>query len=903
MNRPGTEPSPPTFTRGCLRLLLPSDVVGETILGDLDEEYREIASMSGLRRARAWYRRQARRVVVDYVVLRWVRRADAGRPASRPTDAPGRRNAFEIVAMDTRHAIRALRREPGLFATVVVVLALGIGANTAVFSVVQAVLLEPLPYPTPDRVVRVRQTLPRWANNSNPILAGMADDFPVEWGVAQDWERHNNSFEAMGVYRGVTQTFAGPLGPELLDAAQASFGAFTALGVRPALGRLFSPEDDLVGGERTVILSHSFWTTAYGGDPGAVGGSIVLTGVPHRIIGIMPRGFYFPTRATTLWTRLEDRYLQVYEGGQSLTGLARLKPSVSLTEARRDMDRVTGLIVEERPGRGNEDGASAYGVKIMAQHEYLVGDVQAVLALLLAAVGTVLLIACANASGLMLIRAARRRQELSVRTSLGAGRGRILGQLLTESVLLAVVAGAAALVVTALTGRLLVSMMPAGIPRVEGVHLNTNVLGFSIVVTLGCGLVVGVLPALRASRTGATSILGSEGRWMTAGRKRLRMQRTLVVAEIALTVPLVVAAGLLAGSLSRMTTTDLGIDPTGVHTVRISPFGERYDSDDEERVLHDAVRERLRAIPGVLQVAGGEGSPYSEGGSGGNLRIGDGEDAIVSNVKWTNVQGSFFSLLGIPIIRGRPFLASDGESDENVAIINQAMARQFWPTSDPLGEVFYRGGEEDVGLLIVGIVGNVKRGSPAAPASPLVYLPSQSITRIFVRSAGDIVGLQAATKRIMGEIDPGLPFSVTPMVDEVRGSTADARFRALLISLFAALAATLALVGVGGILSYTVTQQRREIGLRMAVGATSGRVMRGVLSNGMKLIAVGLVIGGVVTAVTVRLIQTFLFETSATDPSVLIGTTALLVTAGLAVSLLPAQRAASVDPGTVLNAD
>jgi putative ABC transport system permease protein len=868
--------------------------------GDLDEEYVERVQESGARPARAWYRRQARRMVVDYVLRHRVRR---DRRVGTDIRAAGvaRRGAgsgFGQFVADAKLTLRGFRREPGLFLTVIAILALGIGANTAVYSVVRAVVLEPLPYPEPERVVRVKQTMGDWLDHSNPILDRMANDFPVEWGVLLDWERLNQSFDAIGAYDQQRYAFTGPSRPEWIGGAQVSSGVFRVLGVQPAIGRVFSSDDDRVGGERTVLLSHAFWTTAFGGDPAVLGTTITLTGERHRVIGVMPPDFYFPTRAVALWTRLSDSSLQVYQGGQSLHAVARLSAGTSIEQARLDMAVVSDRILEERPERNR-----SYGVRVWSQHEYLVGDVRPVMTMLLAAVGAVLLIACANASGLMLIRATRRRREIALRVSLGAGRRRILGQLLTESVLLALVAGLAAIAVTALTQQVLVSMLPAEIPRVGAIHLDARVLLFSIAATLTCGLLVGVLPAVRAMRSGAASVLRGGGRSSTGGRDRLRAQRLLVVAEVALTVPLVVGAGLLAGSLGRMSTVDIGLDPSGVLSLQASLYGDRYDSSEKLRMFYTTLRERLVSLPGTQLVAAGQRSPFGEGGSGNTLRVGRGDDVVESNVKWTRVDGPFFKLFGIPILAGRSFEEADRDRSDGVAIINEAMAREFWPASDPLGQVFYEGSQGGVSYRIVGIAGDVRRGSPDAPASSLVYLPGDTPHMTFVKSAGDLPGFRASVERVVRGIDPDVPLTIMSLEESVRISTAAPRFRALLVGMFAVLAGTLALVGVGGILSYAVTQQRREIGLRMALGATAHRVMRSVLGHGLRLVMSGLIIGGAIAAFAVRLIESFLFETSAGDPMVLLGAAGLLITAGLLVSVLPARRAANVQPGTILNAE
>jgi len=900
MSGAGSSSSPPAFTRRWLMLLLPSGVVGEAIRGDLDEEFQERAQATGVRPANVWYRRQARRVFVDYLLRHRVRHSATRTDSSALATAPRRRRglALEQLATDTKLAFRAFRREPGLFSTVIVILALGIGANTAVYSVVRAVLLEPLPYPEPERVVHIRQTLASWRDHSNPILAGMADDFPVEWGVLLDWERLNHSFDSLGLYRGATFVVAGASGPDWIKATQTSAGVFAALGVQPALGRLFTSDDDVVGGERTIIVSDSFWRNTLGADPDVVGSTVALSDAPHRIIGVMPEGFYFPTRKTALWTRLADRDLRVYEGGQSMFGLGRMQAGTTLAAARRDMSLVASRINEERPDRD-----AGYGVRLWRQHDRLIGDVRPVMTLLLVAVATVLLIACINASGLMLVRANRRHRELALRISLGAGKPRIFAQLLTESVLLAAVAGCAALIVTAVTQGTLVAMLPAGTPSIDGIRFDRNVLLFSIAAALCSGVLIGLLPALRVSRADPASVLRGGGRSLTAGSGMLRTQRLLVVAELALAVPLVVGAGLLVGTLTRLTAVDLGFDPDRVLAVRVGLVGDRYDTAAETALFHDTLQRRLLGLPGVGSVAGGD-QPFSEGGSGNTLRLGEGEEAIETNVKWAHVEGDYFALFDIPTRAGRTFSTAEVDEAAGVAVINEAMARQFWPDSDPIGEEIYEGGGGDgIARIVIGVVGDVKRGRPDADATALVYLPWKSTTTAFVKAEANAEMIRPALERLVREMDPDVPVSITSMVDRVTAATVDSRFRALLIGLFAVLAAALALVGVGGILTYTVAQQRREIGLRMALGATRERVMRTVLGTGLRLVTTGLLIGGTLAALAVRLVQSFLFETSTGDPVTLIGTVVLLVGAGLAVSLIPARRAARVHPGAVLNAE
>ncbi|MEM7417869.1 MAG: ABC transporter permease [Gemmatimonadota bacterium] len=791
-------------------------------------------------------------------------------------------------------AVRTIRREPAFFLAVSAVLALGIGATTAVYSILQPTLFEPLPYPDPDRVVRVAQTRVSWQGRANPVLANMADDYPVEWGVLLDWRRLNRSFSALGVHRAERFVFNGGGEPRWVLGQQASSGVFEALGVGPALGRVFTAEDDVAGAEPTAILSHGLWVTEYGADPGAVGRAIELTGIRHRIIGVMPAGFYFPTRDTRLWTRLGDRYLAVYDGGQSLDGIARLAPIASIESATADMAEVSERIGEERASRAGE-----YGVRLWPQHNYLIGDVRPTMALLLGAAAGVLLIACANASGLLLIRAKRREREFALRRCLGVPRLRLVGQILTETLLVASMAGVAALGVTHFTLSVLRTLAPPGI--LTGVRSDAGVVATAVVLSIGCGFLVAALPMIGAA-LGVAPTGVPRSRTSSVDRRVARFQRSLVFAEVALTVPLVVATGLLGQSLLRLSSVDLGFEPAGLYAVSTEFYGERYDDAEAIRAFRQTLGDRLAVMPGAIDVSVAFNLPYSEGGSGGDVRVGDDVDASPVNVKWTRVGRSYFSTIDVAMLEGRTFEPADVDADGGVAIVNRAMAERFWPGGGAVGSRIRREGDV-AGREVIGVADDLSPGTPSRDATALVYLPTEDGPLALVRTSSGAAETNALIENAVSSLDPSLPVRIVSLEDRVRDSSASERFRALVIGLFATLAATLAVVGVASVLSYWVVEQRRELGVRMALGATRARIVRRVLLGGLAVVAPGLLVGvGAVFAGT-GLVEGFLFQTSAGDPVTLLLASAAIVFASLGVALLPAIRASRSDPSVVLGAE
>jgi putative ABC transport system permease protein len=828
----------------------------------------------------------------------WLTRASG----AEPDHGQGGERAsqlFQYLVADARIAVRGFRRRPGFALAIVAVLGLGIGATTAIFTVAHGVLQRPLPYGYPDRLVNVWQTAPRWRDSPNPLLRSMADEFPISWATYRDWLELNTSFDAIGIYTGSGRyTMTGGEAPEVVRAAQTSSGVFAALGVPPFLGRTLIPDDDRVGAPPLVVLSHGLWASRFGADSSVVGRTVVLNEVNHTIVGVMPRSFYFPSPSTGLWRSIEEGQKVPRGNGQSFTGIARLKPALSIDQAQREMEGVTERIREAVPEH-------QYGVRLMDRREAIVGDVRPVLGLLLAAVATVLLITCANIANLLLMRSSERRQELAIRTALGAGRARILTQLLTESMLLALVGGAIGLALAVVGLEPLVALLPPELPRANEIRLDKTVLLVISLVSIGTGLVIGMLPAVSAVRSRPTGALPSSDSRTIGGRSRSRTQNTIVVAEIALSFVLLVGAGLLTKSMVEMSSVDLGFDEANLVTLRFNFLGERYESTEQRSALYDQLRERLLVLPGVSRASASDWVPFVGSPSGGSLHYLDATGPQRVNVGWNAVSEDYFDVLGIPIVSGRGFDLDDMSEEPQTAIISETMARTYWPGEDPVGERIGR--NEGRELVIVGVARDIKHpgGGLDQTNEPraLVYTPGR-IRRIFaLRVVGEPSVAITAAQAAVQELDPDLQVVVSVVEEEVRASLAGPRFRSWVVGLLASLAALLASVGIYGVLSYAVTQRTREIGVRMALGATTRNVLDDVVRRGLFLIGTGMVTGLALVLVIVNAAPTFgdfLFEVSPTDPFSIVGVTLLLGMAGLWATVLPAVRATSVDPSSTL---
>lgn len=822
-------------------------------------------------------------------------RSGEARGGSRESQVP-----FRHLYADVRIGLRGLRKRPGFTMATMMVLGLGIGATTAIFTVVNAVLLRPLPYPESDRLVTVWQTNSRWSESPNPILRSMAYELSLSWATYQDWLRASTSFDALGVYMSSrTMAITGGGEPDILDAVPSSSGLFATLGVPPLLGRTLVPADDEMGAAPVAVLSHGLWVSRYGADPSIVGTTVILDEVGHTIVGVTPASFYFPTASAQLWTSLEDRRKSPRSGaGQHFWAIGRLRSGTTLRQARVEMEALAQRMRES-------DADYVYGVRLVDRREEVVGDVKPVLGLLVGAVAMVLLITCANIANLLLMRTSERKRELGIRSALGAGRHRILAQLLTESTLLALPGGALGLALVVLGLPSLVGSLPPELPRAGEIGLDRGVLLICTLATLGTSLLMGILPALRGARGGASAALSAPGDRTTRSPLAMPLQAWIVVTEVALSFALVVGAGLMVKSMAKISEVQLGFEAHNLVTLRFDFFGRRYGSGEERRVFSDELQERLGAVPGVEAVAGAAWVPFVRDPWGGLLHLVDASGPARVNVTWNRVGESYFDVLGIPIVGGRAFGPDDLVGRPHTAIISETLARAYWPGEDPLGKRI--GEEENRGLTIVGVAGDIRHpgyGSDLTtePRS-IVYLPDREDRVTALRVTGPAAPVVPAALAVVRELDPNLPVSAQIVSQEVRRSMAGPRFRTWVISLFAGLAALLAFVGVYSVVSYAVTQRNREIGLRMALGATSGTVLKGVVGRGMLLMGLGLTAGlALVTATTTATsaFQDLLYKVAPTDGGLLASVTILMALAGILATLVPALRATRVDPGETL---
>jgi predicted permease len=794
---------------------------------------------------------------------------------------------------DLRYAGRTLIRRPGFTLLAIVVMALGIGANAAVFSVVNGVLLKPLPYPGADRIVTL-STANLVTSQVNPL---------VTIANFRDWREASASFDAMATYRGGEAPVTPGEAAEYARHANVDQQFFRVFGVEPILGQTFSLDDAAPDTDRlTAIISHAYWQARFAEDAAILQRTIRVGESTRAIIGVMPPGFHFPGR-TDVWTPQPNR--SGSRTSHSFFAVARLKPRVTLAAAQSELSTVAARLEQQYP-----DSNKGRGVAAAPLQAVLVGDVRSTLYLLWGVVAVVLLIACANTATLLLGKATARRREIAVRTALGASRLRILRQLVTESLLLALLAGATGVVLAAWGVRGLVALAPADVIRLTDTRIDTGVLLFTLVVSIATSLLFGLVPAFHASRVDLTEAFryGSSGA-MTGGRL-IRARGVLVVAEIALAVVLVIGAGLLIKSLAALQNVELGFRPENVLVMRAT--GIR--GADENNAYFRDVMSRIGAIPGVLAVGATSIPPgdLSNAGDGGYAidRVPEQRDrAREPHALYTMVAPGTFSALGVPLRRGRDFSASDMAESPLVAIVNEALVRRSFGAEDPIGRTIICFFDRKGPMTIVGVVGDVRQRNPGIEPIPECYMPytqhnyNANTLHVVARTAGDSTALAGTVRRLSAEIAPHVPVSFTTMEATISKGIERARFRALLLAIFAGLAVCLAMAGVYGVMAHTVGQRSKEIGLRIALGASQGSVLRMVLGQGLTLAAAGLVLGLAAAAGATRLLETMLFAVRPVDAIVYLGVAVLLAGVTLVAGYLPARRAAVVDPVQVLKAD
>ncbi|MCI0488713.1 MAG: ABC transporter permease [Blastocatellia bacterium] len=807
---------------------------------------------------------------------------------------------MQTLLHDLRYGVRLLLKKPVFTIVIILTLALGIGANTAIFSVINTVLLEPLPYPDPDRLVMVwEKILPSGENNT------------VAPPNFVDWREQNRSFADMASYVTLPVDLTGAGEPEKIEGLAVTDNFFQVLGAQPFLGSTFQPGEVKPGSLNIVIMSYGLWQRRFGGDPNILGQPITINGYPVPVGAVMPPAFQFPTSEIDLWvptvmarktsaSRVAAHYLQV---------IARLNPGVTHSRAQADMDAISARLQEQYP-----DTNRYIGSRVTALHEQLSGNARPALLLLFAAAGFVLLIACANVANLLLARAAARQKEMAVRVALGAGRLRLIRQLLTESLLLAFSGGAAGLLLALWGIPFLVSFIPNNLILIGTVEIDFTVLGFTLAISLLTGVFFGLMPALQAGRVNINEALKEGGRDNSIGG-RDRLRSLLVVAEVALALVLLVGAGLLIKSFIRLNRVDPGFEPGNLLTMEVAPPYSKYPDTTRRAAFYDELLQRVEALPGVeaagvittlpLKPQRGTTTAITGGLATMTFITEQPLKPIIYTAVPRNISPGYFRAMGIPVLKGRPFNAQDREDSPGVVIISESMARRSWPGEEAVGKRMKMGIAANPWLTVVGVVKDVRLSLNEAP-HPHVYV-HYGQTAVFgprdlvVRTRSDAASLTPAVRREVWAIDKDLPVSgISTMSQILPASLARERFNMLLLAVFALLALALAAVGIYGVMSYTVTQHTREIGIRMALGAQTRDVLKLIVGQGMVLTFVGLLIGlGAAFALT-RLMSGLLYGVSATDPLTFTLIALLLAGVALMACYVPARRATRVDPMAAL---
>jgi putative ABC transport system permease protein len=836
---------------------------------------------------------------------RGMSRAEAGRTARLEAGGveqvkelvrDARAGAFlETLARDVRYGARTLRRSPAFTVAIVLVLAVGIGATTAVFSVVDAVLLRPLAYREPGRLVVM---LHRGVN-------------PVSPANFLDWRRESSAFERTGAAESWAPNLSGGDEAETVPALRMTADVFPMLGVPPMLGRAFLPAEEAPGGDHVVVLGYGLWQRRFGGDAGIVGREITLNGEPYTVVGVMPRTFAFPPFWATgaeVWAPLALADKAANRGGSSLRVFARLKPGVSLAQARAEMAAITGRLEKQFPGTNRH-------LVVRTLTDAVAGNVRPALLVLLGAVGFLLLITCSNVAHMLLARAAAREREVALRATLGATRGRLVRQFLTESLLLALAGGAVGMLIALGGMRILVAVSPPNLPRMDTVALDGAALAFVALVSMATGVAFGLAPALQAARQDVGESLKEGARGATEGGHRSRLRRLLVASEFALALVLSAAAGLMIRSFVALARIDPGFDPRGVLTMVVSVTGSREAEPQRRASFYEDLLRQVRAVPGVRAASAINHLPLAGDIWGWPFQVegrplpapGDSPTAT-----YRVVLPGYFEAMGIPILRGRDVAETDRLGVPGVVVVNEWLARRHWPGEDPIGKRIALDDprRESSWLTVVGVVKNAVRGDWAAAPEDEVFLPYLQTRRylekadspfsymtLVARTDGDAAALAPPIRAVVASMDRRVPVSqVQTMEDVVAQSTAAPRFYLLLLGAFAAVAVLLAAVGIYGVMSYSVSRRTNEIGIRMALGAQPAEVRRLVVGQGMVLALAGAALGMVGALGLTRLMSGLLYGVRASDPATFLAACGFLVAVALAASYFPARRASRINP-------
>ncbi len=809
---------------------------------------------------------------------------------------------METLLQDLKYGIRMLVKNPGFTAIAVIALALGIGPTTAIFSVVNAVLLKPLPFVEPSQLLMVYETnLQRGFNRgtmSYPNFADMRDQ--------------NQVFEKMSSYHSGDFILTGRGEPLRLQGAVVNADLFPLLGVKASLGRTFLPDEDKPGSVRVVVLSNRLWRNHFNSDPGVVGNSLVLDGKNFTVVGVMPEGFQFPVQnePVELWSTIageasgEDP-MTSHRGAHYMNAIARLKPGVTIEQARADLETIAGRLEQQYP-----DTNSHRGVFIESALESLVTDVRLALLVILGAVGCVLLIACANVANLLLARATSRHKEMAIRAALGASRLRVMRQLLTESIFLAILGGSIGLLLALWGTSLLVSIIGNDVPRSAEIGIDGRVLGFTLLVSLLTGVVFGLVPALHSSKTDLTESLKEGGRGSTEGSRRNTMRGALVIIEVAIAVVLLAGAGLLIQSLLRLQHVNPGFNPKNVLSFSLGLPEVKYSTQKQIDFFNEIIS-RIESLPGVQAASAVLPLPLGSD----RIRITfetEGRSIPRSELpasEYRAVALNYFRTMGIPLLKGRDFDERDSRQSTQVIVVNEDFAQRFFPGDDAIGKHIKPGmsnGEDKPAWReIVGIVGSVHHLSLSSEPTPEYYVPHTQMPfdsmTIVARTEGDPRALISAVQREVRALDSELPvYNIKTLEECVAASVAQPRFNTVLLAIFAGIALVLTAVGLFGVMSYTVRQRTHEIGIRMALGAAETDVLKMVVRQGMTLAGIGMGIGLAGVYFLTQLITSMLFGIGATDPLTFVAISVVLAIVALGACFVPARRATRVDPMVAL---
>lgn len=864
----------------------------EELTQHLDDVYEQ-AIKNGATKEEA-YRAALRQLSDSNLLARELRRVHA--PLTQELAVPGgppKGNMFADFAQDIRYGARVLFKNPGFTVIAVIALALGIGANTAIFTVVNAVLLRALPYKDPDRLLMV------WEDASK---IGFPNNTPSPANFI-DWRDQNQLFEGMAATHRQTFNLTGIGEPERIDGRRVSSNLFALLGVDPQLGRAFIADEDKPGANNVVILSNRLWRRRFAADASIVGKTLTLNGQAFTVVGVMPQRFEFPSREDELWIPMAFSAEEAARrGSHYLEVIGRVKPGVTPQQAQAEMSTIGARLEQQYP-----DSNSNVGVTVIPLHEDLVGDIKPALLMLLGAVGFVLLVACANVANLLLARAAVRQREIAVRMALGASRWRLVRQFLTESVLLGAIGGIVGLILSFVALIVLKSFIPENISQASAINMDGRVLGFTLLISILTGLIFGLAPASQRSDFELNEVLKEGGRDPGAGSRGKRMRGMLVITEVAVSLILLIGAGLLVNSFLRLRNIDPGFKTDQVLTMGVVLPQLKYPDRARRAAFYTEVIRRVESLPGVKAAGVTNWIPLVLQGDSIGISIEGKPDPNLSqrpNAATRVINPNYFSAMGMNLLKGRNLDARDQATSPAVSVISETMARRFWPDQDPIGKRFTPGdsSRDDQWIQVIGVVNDVRQFELTVEPKPQMYLSYEQVgffapRYLVVKTDVEPSSLAATVRQAVWEIDKDQPVSnIQTMEEVVSESIARQRFSMLLLAIFAGVALVLAAVGIYGVMSYSVAQRTHEIGIRMALGAQTGAVLKLAVGHGLKLLIAGIVIGLGAAFLLTRLMSTLLFGVTPTDPLTFTAISLILLAVGLIASYIPARRATKVNP-------